>query len=247
MIRMLIIALMLFSPQSDTTSVRPAGDTSRVNVRDTITVLDLPRPIPDLLDPDWFIPRDRLLGYEPWTYAPMTRPVFPVLNVYGFDGSIGFGQFSLQHPDRFFSTLEGYNRIDVPQYFISEQMMLGNTLRLGHNVYFLSGIMYGSRLGTNGNNWGMGTREGVLWHPSALMTIAFWTQYFQSVEVYSPVIFPRPGRPLDSAAILMPATPEVFSFGLQASFIVGEFIIGIGTSVAPVPFQKRHHSEFRYR
>ena len=247
MIRMLIIALMLFPPQSDTTSVMPAGDTSRVNIRDTIIVLGLPRPIPDLLDPDWFIPRDRLLGYEPWTYAPMTRPVFPVLKIYGFDGSIGFGQFSIQHPDRFFSTLEGYNMIDVPQYFISEQMMLGNTLRLGRNMYFLSGILYGARLGTNGNNWGMGTREGLIWHPSALTAIAFWTQYFQSVEVYSPVIFPRPGKPLDSAAILMPATPEVFSFGLQASFVVGEFIIGIGTSVAPVPFQKRHHSEFRYR
>ena len=247
MIRMLIIILMMLPPQSDTTSVRPAGDTSRVQVRDTIAGPGFPRPIPDLLDPDWFMPRDRLLGYAPWTYAPIPRPVFPVLKVYGFDGSIGFGEYSVQHPDRFFSTLEGYNRIDVPQYFISEQMMLGNTLRLGHDVYFLSGILYGSRLGVNGNNWGMGTREGVLWNPSAMVSIAFWIQYFQSVEVYSPVIFPRPGKPLDSAAILMPATPEVFSFGLQASFIVGEFIIGIGTSVAPVPFQKRHHSEFHYR
>ena len=78
-----------------------------------------------------------------------------------------------------------------------------------------------------------------------MITIMFWNQYFQSVLVYTPVLFPTPDG--DMAAILMPATPEVFSLGVQASFTVGEFIIGIGTSIAPVPFQKRHHSEFRYR
>ena len=45
----------------------------------------------------------------------------------------------------------------------------------------------------------------------------------------------------------MPATPEVFSFGVQATFVVGEFIIEVGTSVAPVPFQKRKHSEPHYK
>ena len=60
-----------------------------------------------------------------------------------------------------------------------------------------------------------------------------------------PILFPTPDG--DTAAILMPATPEVFSFGVQASFTLGEFIIGVGASVAPVPFQKRHHSEFRYK
>jgi hypothetical protein len=49
------------------------------------------------------------------------------------------------------------------------------------------------------------------------------------------------------AAIRMPATPEVYSFGVQASFVVGEFIVGVGMSVAPVPFQDRQHSEFRYK
>ena len=68
---------------------------------------------------------------------------------------------------------------------------------------------------------------------------------FQSVSVYAPVLFHTSDG--DTAAILMPATPEVFSFGVQASFVAGEFIIGIGVSVAPEPFQKRHHSEFRYR
>ena len=236
---------MTLSMPSDTIEVKTGKDSTYG--KDTISYTGFPRPIPDLLDPDGFIPEERLLGYEPWHYAPIPRPVFPVIRIYGFDGSIGFGEYAIQHPDRFFSTLEGYNRISIPYLSMSEQMMLGNTLRLGNNVYFLSGILYGARLGINGNNWGMGTREGLIWFPSALVSVAFWTQYFQSVEVYSPVIVPRPYRPLDGTAIVMPATPEVFSFGLQASFVVGEFIICVGTSVAPVPFQKRHHSEFRYR
>lgn len=244
---MIIIALMTPFMPSDTTSTEAVKDSVGVNVSDTLPDRSFPRPIPDLLDPDWFIPKDHLLGYEPWTYAPMTRPVFPVIKVYGPDGSIGFGQYTIQHSEKFFSTLEGHNIINVPQFFLSEQMMIGNTLRIGRNFYFMSGILYGARLGADGNNWGMGTREGFIWHPKSLVSVVFWTQYFQSVEVYSPVIFPRPDRPLDSVAILMPATPEVFSFGLQASFVAGEFIIGVGTSVAPVPFQKRHHSEFRYR
>lgn len=247
MIRLFIVVFMALSMPSDTLTVRSERDTSKIQARDSVSSLGFPRPIPDLLDPDWFIPKDRLLGYEPWHYAPMTRPVFPVLKVYGFDGSIGFGEYAIQHPDRFFSTLEGYNRINVPQFFLSQQMMIGNTLNLGRNVYFFSSILYGARLGINGNNWGMGTREGFIWFPSALASVAFWTQYFQSLEVYSPVVVPRPYNPLDGAAIVMPATPEVFSFGLQASFVVGEFIIGVGTSIAPVPFQKRHHSEFRYK
>ena len=205
----------------------------------------LPRPIPDYLEPSLFIPKDRLFGYEPWTYAPMERPVFPVLKVYGYDGTIGFGSYTLQHPEKFFSTLEGRNVINVPQYYISRQMMLGNTLRITRNFYFMSGILFGSQMGTNGNNWGMGTREGFMFRTSGSLTVTFWTQYFQSVAVYSPVLFPRPDG--DMAAIRMPATPEVYSFGVQASFVVGEFIIGVGASVAPVPYQDRHHSEFRYK
>ena len=38
---------------------------------------------------------------------------------------------------------------------------------------------------------------------------------------------------MSGAAVKMPATPEVFSFGLQANFTVGEFIIGVGTSITP--------------
>ena len=158
---------------------------------------------------------------------------------------IGFGQYEMQHPDKFFSTLEGYNSINVPQIFLTRQMLIGNTLRLGRNVYFLSGIMYGAQMGVMGNNWGMGSREGLIFKVDSPLSIVIWTQEFQSVTVYTPVIMPDKSG--SGAAIVMPATPEVFSFGVQASFVAGEFVIGIGTSIAPVPFQKRHHSELRYR
>lgn len=204
-----------------------------------------PRPIPNMLSPELFIPADRLNGFLPWNYAPLLRPVVYVIPISGFDGSIGFGEFDISHPDRFFSTLNGSNRIDIPQLFISEQRMLGNTLKLGRKFYFLSGILYGAQLGIMGNNWGMGTREGLIYRYSESVSVAFWTQYFQSVAVYSPAMFPRNDG--NMAAIRMPATPEVYSFGVQASFIAGEFIIGVGLSVAPVPFQDRHHSGFSYK
>ena len=204
-----------------------------------------PRPIPDFLSPDLFIPEARLLGFQPWTFAPLPRPVVYILPTFGFDGSIGFGEYSIQHPEKFFSTLEGYNSINLPQLYITQQMMIGNTLKLGKKIYFLSGILYGAQLGVMGNNWGMGTREGFIIHPSSIVTITIWNQYFQSVSVYSPVMYPTSSG--DGAAIRMPATPEVFSFGVQATFVVGEFIIEVGTSVAPVPFQKRKHSEPHYK
>lgn len=205
----------------------------------------LPHVIPNVLSPQLFIPADRLEGFLPWNYAPLLRPVVHVLPVYGFDGSIGFGEFNMEHPDRFFSTLTGNNYIDIPELFISEQKMIGNTLKLGKKFYFMSGILYGAQLGVRGNNWGMGTREGLIYRASESVSVTFWTQYFQSVAVYSPVLFPR--KDGDTAAIRMPATPEVYSVGVQTSFVAGEFIIGVGFSVAPVPFQDRHHSEFSYR
>ena len=165
----------------------------------------------------------------------------------GVSGLIGAGAFLQDHPDKFFSTFNGSNTIDLPGLYLTEQKFLGNTLRLGKKsgFYFMSGIMYGSQLGVRGNNWGMGTREGILWHPNGTLSILVWSQDFQSVRVYTPILFRTPDG--DTAAILMPATPEVFSFGAQASFTVGGFIVGVGVSVAPVPFQKRHHSVFRYR
>ena len=221
--------------QLDSVRVRPVQDSSIL----------LPRIIPVILPADIFIPPDRLLGYEPWVAAPITRPTIHFIPVNGMSGIIGAGEFSIEHPDKFFSTLSGRNLINIPNLFVSQQMMLGNTFRLGGNVYFMNGILYGSQMGVMGNNWGMGTREGFIWRPSATFALMVWNQYFQSVSVYTPIIYPLPSG--DMAAILMPATPEVFSFGVQASFVVGEFVIGIGASVSPVPFQKRHHSEPRYR
>ena len=213
---------------------------------DSLAVKDtVPHLIPLVLSAELFIPADRLAGITPWNSAPVVRPVVHITPVDGLSGLLAAGACSQSLPDKFFSTLNGNNIIDIPQLFLSEQRFLGNTLRLGRKVYFVNGILYGAQLGVRGNNWGMGTREGILWRPNDLLTLIFWNQYFQSVQVYTPVIFPTADG--DMAAILMPATPEVFSFGVQASFTVGEFIIGIGTSVAPVPFQKRHHSEFRYK
>ena len=219
----------------DTLMSRPVMDTSLV----------LPRMIPVILPAELFIPSERLEGYTPWEGAPIVRPTIHFIPLNGISGMVGVGEFSIEHPDKFFSTLSGQNMINVPGLFISEQKMLGNTFRLGGNVYFMNGILYGTQMGVMGNNWGMGTREGFIWRPSATFALMIWNQYFQSVSVYAPVVYPRPDG--DMAAILMPATPEVFSFGVQASFVSGEFIIGVGVSISPVPFQKRHHSEFRYR
>lgn len=205
----------------------------------------VPRPIPDFLSDSLFMPSSHIIGLQPWMSAPLALPVVHVVPMNGFEGSIGFGEYSLAHPESFFSTLDGSNCIDVPELYISRQRMLGNTLKIARGFYFLSGILYGAQMGVMGNNWGMGTREGFVFHPSDILTITLWTQYFQSVYIYSPVMFPTTSG--DGAAIVMPATPEVFSFGVQASFVWGEFIIGIGTSVAPVRFQDRHHSRFRYR
>lgn len=219
----------------DTSRKSPAIDTS----------MALPRIIPVILPAELFIPSDRLEGYTEWKGAPIVRPTIHIIPVNGISGMIGAGEFSIEHPDKFFSTLSGRNVINIPNLFVSEQMMLGNTFRLGRGIYFMNGILYGSQMGVIGNNWGMGTREGFIWRPGATFALMIWNQYFQSISVYAPVVYPRPDG--DMTAILMPATPEVFSFGVQASFVAGEFIIGIGTSVSPVPFQKRHHSEFRYR
>ena len=233
----IIISLLLFTASSLGLA---AQDTSVQTERDTF-----PHPVPNLLSSQLFIPENRLIGLQPWTYAPLPRPVVYFIPVSGFDGSIGFGEYSLPHADKFFSSLEGYNSINIPQLYVTEQMMIGNTMRLGKKVYFMSGILYGAQLGVMGNNWGMGTREGIIIHPSSVVTITLWNQYFQSVSVYSPVMYPDTDN--SGAAIRMPATPEVFSFGVQATFVVGEFVIDIGASVAPVPYQKRKHSELRYK
>lgn len=209
------------------------------------TSMMLPRIIPIILPAELFIPPARLEGLTQWDGAPIVRPTIHIIPINGMSGIIGAGEFSIEHPDKFFSTLSGQNDINIPNLFVSQQRMLGNTFKLWKNIYMMNGILYGAQLGVMGNNWGMGNLEGFIWRPSATFALMIWNQYFQSLTVYTPVVYPRPDG--DMAAILMPATPEVFSFGVQASFVAGEFIIGIGVSVSPVPFQDRHHSEFRYK
>ena len=196
----------------------------------TLPPLDsVPNRLPILLPDDVFIPTERLAGIVPWHAGPVSRPVFENLPSFGFDSSIGFGEYSIAHPDKFFSTLEGYNSIDIPHMYITRQMMIGNTFRLAKGFYMLSGILYGTQMGVVGNNWGIGNREGFIWHPSDMVAITLWNQYYQSLSVYFPIVYPG----TDGAAVRMPATPEVFSFGVQASIVSGRFIIEVGTSVTP--------------
>ena len=226
----LVILLLVWAPLAS------AQDRITSSLHDTVRGLALMPPvdsipdrIPDFLQDDIFIPRTRLVGIVPWHAAPIQKPVFEIIPKFGFDGSIGFGEYSISHPEKFFSTLEGYNSINIPQMYITRQMMIGNTFRLARGFYMLSGILYGAQMGVMGNNWGIGNREGFIWHPSTIVTLTLWNQYYQSLSVYSPIMYPSS----DGAAVKMPATPEVFSFGLQATFVVGEFIIEIGTSISP--------------
>lgn len=231
MYRYIIIAALILAGISAQAQIKDRTLEQSQEEKTVMEVEDsLPRPIPFLLPQTLFIPKDRLFGYGPWIYAPITRPVVYILPTYGFSGSVGFGLYSIQHPDRFFSTLEGFNGFNIPQLYISQQMMLGNTLRLARNFYMMSGILYGAQLGIRGNNWGMGERSGFVYNPKENVSIVIWDQYFNALTVYFPVLFPGA---TSGAAIRLPATPEIFSFGLQANFTVGQFIIGVGTSIAP--------------
>jgi uncharacterized membrane protein (UPF0136 family) len=196
---------------------------------ETVPGDSLLRPIPIVLPPQLFIPSSRLSGLQPWLYAPIVRPSVIYMPVAGFNGGEGFGQYFQQHPDKFFSNLLGHNVISLPNLYVTRQMMVGNTLRLDKKgrVYLLSGIMYGSQMGVMGNNWGMGSREGILIRTKGTLSVVIWNQGFRSVMVYSPVLHPTSSG--DGAAVIMPATPQVASFGVQASFVSGEFIIDIGT------------------
>ena len=87
------------------------------------------------------------------TAAVKMKPMkYDYIPVYGFTESIGFGAFEVSHWEKFFSTLSGYNVINIPQMFISQQMMIGNTLKIARNFYLANGILYGAQLGVEGNN-----------------------------------------------------------------------------------------------
>ena len=247
--RLRVVILVLLSVFCYVVKAQQTG--SNLNVREGTDSVELkdsfPRALPIMLPPQLFIPVGRMEGLQPWVYAPMTRPTVLYLPTIGFNGGESFGQYFQEHPDKFFSNLLGRNVINLPQLYVTRQMMIGNTLRLGKksNIYFLSGILYGSQMGIMGNNWGMGTREGILIRTKGTLAIVLWNQNFQSVSVYTPVVHPSSDG--SGAAIIMPATPEVTTFGVQASFVSGEFVIDIGVSFSPVPFQKRKHSLSGYK
>lgn len=213
------------------------GQTKEDTLKDSIelkhvsdTLRTDPRRLPDLLSPSLFIPSDRLAGVSPWVSAPIVRPTVHVIPVYGFDG-YAFGQFTVDHFDRFFSNLLGNNRLNIPQVVDHQQMMLGNTLSLGkkRRLFFTSGILYGRHYGSWGNMIGMGSREGLIFRPSGVMIITVWTQEYQSVYAYSPVVYAKPGE--GTASIRLPASPVMVSYGAQAYFLAGQFWIGIGATL----------------
>ena len=224
-------ALMFYcitcSAQIHRRSDNALGSISRASSADTLHFV--PKAIPDRLPRDLFIPSDRLAGLTPWMGAPITRPSVHVIPVYGFSGW-SFGQFTVDHWDKFFSNLLVFNGMDVPQVVDSQQMLLGNTISLGkkRRLFFANGILYGRQYGTWGNMIGMGSREGLIYRPSGYLIITVWTQEYQSVYAYSPVVYAYPGE--GTAAIRLPASPLMVSYGAQAYFLAGQFWIGIGAS-----------------
>lgn len=190
----------------------------------------IPRAIPALLSPQLFIPRDRLQGVTPWMSAPIARPTAHVLKIYGFNGH-GFGRFTVDHFDKFFANLLVFNDMSVPQLLNSQQMMLGNTISLGkkRRWFFANGILYGRQYGTWGNMIGMGSREGIIFKPSEVLILSFWTQEYQSVYAFSPVVYPVAGE--NAPYVKLPASPLMISYGAQAYFLAGQFWIGLGATL----------------
>lgn len=232
MISALVVAFAL-SISADA-QFRSVQDKDSLQVNDSIQAVEdtagyFPHPLPNILPAELFIPYDRLQGVTPWMGGPFTRPVVHVRQVYGFNG-YGYGQFSVDHFDKFFSNMFSYNDINVPQVVDSQIRMLGNTLSLGkkRRWYFASGILYGRHFGTWGNMIGMGTREGLIIRSRSFLIINLWSQEYQSVYAYSPVVYAFPGE--GTAAVKLPASPVMISYGAQAYFLAGQFWIGLGAS-----------------
>lgn len=215
------------APAQDAQKGRLPGGACPAVARDSVRFV--PRIIPDMLPSELFIPNDRLTGLTVWMAAPVTRPEVHVVPRYGFSG-YGFGSFTVDHWEKVFANLLGFNGMNVPQLIDSQQMMLGNTIALGkkRKFYFANGILYGRHYGVWGNMIGMGSREGFIYRPSDYLMFALWSQEYQSVYAYSPVLYPRPGQ--GSASMKLPASPVMVSYGAQAYFLAGQFWIGIGAS-----------------
>ena len=198
-----------------------------------------PHTIPNLLPQDLFIPRQAFQGPTVWLSAPITRPVVHVMPVYGFNG-YGFGRLYVDHWEKFFANLLVFNRINVPSLVDSQQMMVGNTIALGRKrrLYFANGILYGRYYGTWGNMIGMGSREGLIFRPNGYIVLTVWTQEYQSVSAFSPVLYAMPGE--STAPIKLPASPVIISYGAQAYFLAGQLWIGIGLEFWNAADPKKH-------
>jgi hypothetical protein len=202
-------------------------DTSAVPLQGSDDVF--PHPLKILLPSSLFIPSDRLAGLTKWMGGPITRPVIHVMPVYGFNG-YGFGSLYVDHWDKFFANLLVYNNINVPLVVDQEVMMVGNTISLGkkRRLFFANGILYGRHYGVWGNMLGIGSREGLIYRPNGYLILNIWTQEYQSVYAYSPVVYAVPGE--GTASIKLPASPVIVSYGAQAYFLAGQFWIGLGAS-----------------
>lgn len=189
-----------------------------------------PHPIANVLPSSYFIPPDRLQGLTQWMGGPVSRPTVHVMPVYGFNG-YGFGKLYVDHWEKFFANLLSYNSIDTPQLLDTQVMMVGNTISLGkkRRLYLSNGILYGRHYGIWGNMIGMGSREGLIFKPNGWLVITVWSQEYQSVYAYSPVVYPYEGE--GTASVKLPASPVMVSYGAQASFLAGQFWIGLGASL----------------
>jgi hypothetical protein len=202
-------------------------DSSYVSIQGSSEVF--PRQIRNVLPSSLFIPGDRLAGLTPWMGGPITRPVVHIMPVFGFNG-YGFGKFYVDHWDKFFANLLSYNQVNVPQVYDRQVMMVGNTIALGkkRRLYFANGILYGRDYGVWGNMIGMGSREGLIYRPNGYVILNIWTQEYQSVSAFSPVVYADPGK--GTAAMKLPASPVIVSYGAQAYFLAGQFWIGLGAT-----------------
>jgi hypothetical protein len=202
-------------------------DSSYVSIQGSSEVF--PRQIRNVLPSSLFIPGDRLAGLTPWMGGPITRPVVHIMPVFGFNG-YGFGKFYVDHWDKFFANLLSYNQVNVPQVYDRQVMMVGNTIALGkkRRLYFANGILYGRDYGVWGNMIGMGSREGLIYRPNGYVILNIWTQEYQSVSAFSPVVYADSGK--GAAAMKLPASPVIVSYGAQAYFLAGQFWIGLGAT-----------------
>ena len=202
-------------------------DSTYVSIQGSSEVF--PRQIRNVLPSSLFIPDDRLAGLTPWMGGPITRPVVHIMPVFGFNG-YGFGKFYVDHWDKFFANLLSYNQVNVPQVYDRQVMMVGNTIALGkkRRLYFANGILYGRDYGVWGNMIGMGSIEGLIYRPNGYVILNIWTQEYQSVSAFSPVVYADPGK--GTAAMKLPASPVIVSYGAQAYFLAGQFWIGLGAT-----------------